>query len=273
MTWARYDEARRKELAMVRPLAILFILCLTGCALDPQTPSGAESAPGGSARDESAQTARGRVGSHGMVLMGTPSAAFLSHIPMFHAPHDVQAIVAVELSGATMPASFSDQLYTFLPETLSLDALRLGSLRTMRGTIYLGDFEDGGRPVARDVVATVSRVVHQHVLTAGSHAPELGYFVFGTRNEAFAAHRIAGAPGFDQLVRVSVSGADDAALASGILGEATGTPDEIAARLDANPVAPPVFLSTAGGARITVTPRNVLSCLVGPDFFQACAGS
>src|SRR5262245_19602458 len=66
----------------------------------------------------------GRVGSHGMVVAGTPAEAFLSHIPMFGQPHDVQAVVAgafSSLNGSTLPESFSEHLFTFVPDRMSLD--------------------------------------------------------------------------------------------------------------------------------------------------------
>src|SRR5262249_37788321 len=126
--------------------AALSLLALAGCSGEASDTSEAEGD----------QTADGRVGSHGMVLVGTPSGAYLSHVPLFPAPHDVQLLLSVKLDGGPLPATFSDRLYTFLPETLSLDALRLGRLGTMRGTVFAGSFEDGGRPIASHVTVTVT---------------------------------------------------------------------------------------------------------------------
>src|SRR3954471_528132 len=131
---------------MFRRAFLLTVLSLTGCAAETSDVP---------LHDESAQTAaHGRVGSHGMVLVGSPDAAFLSHVPMFHTPHDVQLLLSVHLDGVKLPSSFSDRLFTFLPETLSLDDLRLGALKKLRGTVFLGSFENGGTPVAKNVTAT-----------------------------------------------------------------------------------------------------------------------
>jgi hypothetical protein len=40
---------------------------------------------------------------HGMVLFGGKQAAYVSHLPMFHAPHDRQLILKVAL--ADLPRS------------------------------------------------------------------------------------------------------------------------------------------------------------------------
>src|SRR5439155_25097602 len=127
-------------LIMFRRILLLAVLVLTGCAAEMEQQPAAEA--------EAAQTAHGRVGSHGMVLVGAPGAAFLSHVPMFHAPHDVQLLLAVRLDGASLPSSFSDRLFTFLPDALSIDDLRLGALKKMRGTVFLVCFDDGGTAVA-----------------------------------------------------------------------------------------------------------------------------
>src|SRR5207249_2365436 len=148
-----------------------------------------------------------------------PGAAFLSHVPMFHAPHDVQLLLAVRLDGASLPSSFSDRLFTFLPEVLSLDDLRLGALRKIRGTVFLGSFENGGTPVAKNVVATVTSIVHQHLLDPHATASAPGWFVFGDAKTTFAAHRITTSPGFDQIVRVATTGLAPAELAKGALVE------------------------------------------------------
>src|SRR5262245_51746495 len=74
---------------------LALVLAGAGCAAETGTAAGPmEVAP---AASESAATASGRVGSHGMVLFGTRGRGYLSHIPMFQAPHDVQAIFEVEM--------------------------------------------------------------------------------------------------------------------------------------------------------------------------------
>jgi hypothetical protein len=192
---------------------------------------------------------------------------------MFRAPHDVQLVLhgafLQEDAGHALPPTFSDRLHTFVPEPLSLDALRTGALHEIEGRVFLGNFEDGGTPLGHDVRFRVDGVVHEHVLDAGAEPTELGYLLFGTRDETFAAHVLTGAPGFDEIVRVELGpGAPtDEELAHGAIARARGVPDGTAFRLGA--AAAPMTM-TAFDSSFEVSPRVTVSCLVGPGFFAPC---
>src|SRR6478609_3518761 len=95
------------------------IIVLGGCAADAT-----EATPGEADATQTSTIASGRVGSHGMVAFGTSREAYLSHIPMFAAPHDVQLVVRGSFAGESLPPTLSNTLYTFLPSRISLDALR-----------------------------------------------------------------------------------------------------------------------------------------------------
>jgi hypothetical protein len=165
------------------------IIVVAGCS--------AEASESASPAIESAQTANGRIGTHGMVAFGsTATDAYLSHIPMFHGPHDVQVVVHGSFVGTGLPRSLGDRQFTFLPKPLSLDALRLGSLREITGTLYLGNFEDGGRPIATNVRFRVSEVVHQHLLDES--APETDDDDVIEAGD-FTVHLIGGAPSYDEI--------------------------------------------------------------------------
>lgn len=170
------------------------VVVVTGCSAETSDPSSSGATP----TVESAQSTNGRVGTHGMVAFGAAASdAYLSHIPMFGNPmHDVQLVVRGSFVGAGIPRSLGDRQYTFLPKPLSLDALRLGSLREITGTLYLGNFEDGGRPIATNVRFRVSAVVHQHVLDAD--APETGDDDVIEAGD-FTVHLIGGAPSRDEI--------------------------------------------------------------------------
>jgi hypothetical protein len=206
-----------------------------------------------------------------MVIAGTPSTAFISHVPLFEQPHDVQMVAAgavTTLDGSPAPTSFTDQLFTFVPDVFSLDALRNGALRTLEGQIFMGSNEHGGRPVPGKFRFTVSRVIHQHVLDAHAPAqPALTYIVFGSRDGTFAVHKIAGSPSFDEVVHVTLGGDapsnDD--LSAGVEAQITGVADTTSARLGGSD-------ASAQGGSHTFTLKRVtsLSCLVSPDFFDPC---
>src|SRR5262249_14507522 len=118
-------------------VSLLFPLLPVGCAAE--IPTRSPDAPS----METEQTASGRVGSHGMIVTGTPGEAWISHVPMFRAPHDVQLVVAgsfaPEEGAAVLPASLDSKLFTFLPDPASLDALRTGMLHELRGTLFFGN--------------------------------------------------------------------------------------------------------------------------------------
>jgi hypothetical protein len=224
---------------------------------------------------EANQTTPGRKGAHGMVVAGTPSAAFLSHIPMFEQPHDVQLLVAgsfAPIGAAALPQSFSEEPFTFLPDKFSLDDFRLGKLTEISGTLFLGNFEQEGRPLQGRVRFTVARLLHQHVLDGAQVQNGLTYFVFGSPTQTFAAHRIAGAPGFDEVlhVRIEGPGAPSAqALAAGLEVQAAGASDLPEQRLGASPQ--PKTFKTAQGT-FEMKSVTALSCLEGPEFSAPCGG-
>jgi hypothetical protein len=170
------------------------IIVVAGCSAETPETSETDASP----TVESAQTGNGRVGTHGMVAFGKDANdAYLSHIPMFGNPmHDVQLVVHGKLVGAGLPRSLGDRQYTFLPKPVSLDALRLGTLRELTGTLFIGNFEDGGRPIASNVRFEVTDVVHQHVLDASADETDDDDVI-----EAgdFTVHLLGGAPSKDEI--------------------------------------------------------------------------
>lgn len=251
---------------------------LEHCAEAPHATSGSARHDTSCASNAVERPSLGRIGSHGMVVAGTPAEAFLSHIPMFGPPHDVQLVVAgafsaldgAPLSSPAFPASFNNRLFTFLPDRMSLDALRTGALDELRGTLFLGNFEAGGRPFRSRVRFVVTRVVHQHVLDASASQPEIGYVVFGSRARTFAVHYISGAPSFDEVLRVELDGdaPSDSELASGVDTRLANTEDAETRRLG---IATAPARARTRGHDFTIRALTTLSCLEGPDFTAPCA--
>jgi hypothetical protein len=205
----------------------------------------------------------GRLGLHGMVVLPGPGeSALLSHIPMFHPPHDIQALFQVRLPGGLPPGG----QYTLKPGTFALDDLLEGRLRTVPGTLYRGNFETGGEPL-REVVLTVERVVMGSALSEGAQiAPALEYLLIGTPERAFAVHRLSGPPGFDHQVEIDPGGTGltREALAQGVWVSFPGkanTPEERLAPGKANAV-------LKGGRTLSLQVLREISALQGPDFVQ-----
>ncbi|HEY8206593.1 MAG TPA: hypothetical protein VIG99_03860 [Myxococcaceae bacterium] len=202
-----------------------------------------------------APAAPARMGTHGMVLFGGGGApTYASHIPMFHAPHDLQLVLQISVRHPSWkaPASFSDQGYTLVPEKLDLTALSDGRMTAFKAAIFAGNFEAGGKELVKGADVKVEKVVLVKPLSADTPAaPALSYLWLPG---GFLLHAISAPPDFDQVLKVKGDSKDTAA----------GTPVPVKRpnngdhRLhDQEPVA-------VGAATVTV--ERELSFLVGPDF-------
>lgn len=169
---------------------------------------------GGHAHDEAT------LGVHGMVLVGR-GTLYLSHLPMFMAPHDFQVILEVSLDDDAMGrlrdsrASGPTGIYTFRPEEFHITELVSpepgGSARTrFGGDLVRGHFEKGGQEIAEGTTVTVVDIAYFRQLDFDSKEAELTYVLFGKGDELFLAHRVTAAPDFDQVVSVHVQGLPDA---------------------------------------------------------------
>ena len=154
---------------------------------------------------------------HGMLIVGEETV-YLSHLPMFHHPHDYQVILEVTFTnGDSDPqaAYVEDRrqtqtsVYTLEPEAFSLPGLvstdpQHPALESFRGTVYRGHFERGGRPILKDIVVSVTNVVHFRQFKPNEGLPrQLAYLFFGKGQELFMAHLIAERPpDFDQIMSV-----------------------------------------------------------------------
>ena len=156
-------------------------------------------------------------GEHGMLVVGT-DVVYLSHLPMFHAPHDYQLVFEAGLDDDVLAAYRRDSrrhpgtYYTLVPTARWVlpDTIREGARFPV--DLYRGHFERGGTPIRKNALVTVRRIVHFRRFDAG-HAPDPAqWFAFGRGREHFLAHRIEGAPDMDQVVQVSTASAEGASV-------------------------------------------------------------
>ena len=168
-------------------------------------------------------------GTHGMMLAGVETL-YLSHLPMFMAPHNFQVILEVALEGDAANrlrdsrARFgANRLYTFNPEAFSI--IELASVdaakparKSFKGDLFHGHFEKGGSLVAANVTVRVENVVHFETLGLDPAGPaDLEYLLFGKGKEMFLAHWITGPPDFDQVLSVNIRGGlSDADILQGV---------------------------------------------------------
>src|SRR5687768_16192639 len=76
-----------------------------------------------------------RPGVHGMVLFGKGQHVYLSHIPMFHRPHDLQLLLRARVTHGSWKQvpDFSRELFTFVPERMDLTEVANGQRKEFRG--------------------------------------------------------------------------------------------------------------------------------------------
>jgi hypothetical protein len=159
-------------------------------------------------------------GRHNMFAFGQETV-FLSHLPMFMAPHDAQLLleVALEKEGQSLAEIWSreradnpdERLYTMMPEKFALSSLYAADppeRGLFRATFFRGHLERGGEPIAAlsDVDVRVREIVYARRFGRRSRPDELTYLLVGRGSELFLAHVISAPPDFDQILSVELAG-------------------------------------------------------------------
>lgn len=159
-------------------------------------------------------------GRHNMAVIGREHL-FLSHLPMFMAPHDAQLLLeaAIEVDGRPAMERWTawraqhpePRFLTVFPEKFPLSTLYQPDppARTaFLGTFFAGHLERGAPPIPEltDVTVRLTRVVHARRFGSADKPDELTYVLFGRGEERYLAHVIRSAPDFDQLLAVRVGG-------------------------------------------------------------------
>jgi hypothetical protein len=148
-------------------------------------------------------------GMHGMALFGDSAHLYASHLPMFHAPHDYQVILEIDLEDAKRKAELNTAmqtnphtLWTIAPEKFNLTDLwhRKHRLKSFKADLFKGHFERGGTLRMQGVIIKVSSVIfHQHLRTAQSTSGTQHYDFLATNDGYFAYKRIQARPDFDHI--------------------------------------------------------------------------
>lgn len=197
------------RLTAILALLLLLLLPLPGSALHIQI--GDYPAPAD--KDEPAIPAppASHMGSHGMALFGGKDSLYASHLPMFHAPHDVQVIVRLHLQDAKKDGALRrqlakhPQLWTLDPEKFDLQRLQPGHsqpLTQFTANFVQGHFERGGKLRYAAQTVVIDQVLLYHLLTPGFKQADLGrYLVIGSGSEHFVVKHIDRRPDFD-IIRV-----------------------------------------------------------------------
>jgi hypothetical protein len=147
-------------------------------------------------------------GSHGMLVLGT-DVVYMSHLPMFHVPHNYQLIFEAALEADVLADYRRDSnahaglYYTLVPtgRWVLPDTIRDGASFT--ADLYRGHFERGGMPIRQGITVEVQRIVHFRRFDDGRKPDPAQWIAFGRGREQFLAHRIEAAPDMDQVVQLS----------------------------------------------------------------------
>ena len=156
--------------------------------------------------------------SHTMLIVGEQTV-FLSHLALFHPPHNYQVILEgtfAKPGSAPQADYFNDRkrtgtkTYTLEPEPFVLPRLADAEpLRSFKANVYRGQFEllDPRRKesarIAEKVDVNVTKVIHFRKFDLAAAKPsQLEYLLFGKGAELFLAHLITSPPDFDQVLPV-----------------------------------------------------------------------
>lgn len=144
---------------------------------------------------------------HGMLIVGE-NKIYLSHLPMFHNPHDYQVIFEAEFGNEAkqiylaQKGSSSETVYTLVPESFVLPEM-IANPKAFHAKIYKGHFERGGKLIADHVIVQIKKLVFAKKFKPMQPKPSEGtYILFGNEQEQFLAHEITSAPDFDQILSV-----------------------------------------------------------------------
>lgn len=147
---------------------------------------------------------------HGMFLFGTQKV-YLSHLPMFHTPHDYQVLLEVEIPESVkqkylslVEENPSNTIFTIVPESFVLPDL-VQNKKSFMAKIFIGHFERGGKAVTSMVKFNIKEVIFFKKFDPQLiHPKESQYILIGNTKEQFLIHDIYTKPDFDQILHVKV---------------------------------------------------------------------
>lgn len=148
---------------------------------------------------------------HGMLLFGKEKT-YLSHLPMFHSPHDYQVIFEVDL-GKVASEHYDryrkdhpdEVLFTVAPDAFELPEM-IANPKPFYATLYQGHFERGGKRITRLVQLNITKVIYSKKLDPNAEKPATPLFMLvGTPAESFLVHLITARPDYDQVIDISKS--------------------------------------------------------------------
>jgi hypothetical protein len=206
------ERKNMKNFKNFRILAFLVLVCLCAASALGQSHDHPHTEPNGG-KDTDAY------GFHGMVLFGSQST-YAYHLPMFHAPHNYQALFSVALEPKSPGGSAYKKLvkdhpagiYTIAPKDLfDLEEMIDGKIEKFKADVYQGHFEkEGAVKLGEATVYVHNKIFSKDISNPGVSGPrwiEQKYLVFGTQyksfSELYAMHVVTSSPSYDAIFKVS----------------------------------------------------------------------
>lgn len=152
-------------------------------------------------------------GVHGMVLFGNSESMYVSHLPMFHAPHDYQVVLQVHCQDAKLDKEIKARLeqkitlWTIEPEQFEITRLAQDSdtpLKEFKANFVLGHFEQGGKTEYNNVPVTVEKTLIFRQLSAEARNTDSARYVqIGSGRHRFLLKEIDSRPDFDHVLAIT----------------------------------------------------------------------
>ena len=146
---------------------------------------------------------------HGMLLFGK-NPIYLSHLPMFHSPHDYQVILKISLAPIEKDSNLdtflqeyqnSKNYFTVVPERMDLTKVIDGSKKQFSVTLFEGHFERGGRSIGK-AIAVIEKIIFAMKLSP--HMPKQNRYLFlGEKDDFYVIHLIESQPSYDAVYAVA----------------------------------------------------------------------
>ncbi|MFZ6676644.1 hypothetical protein [Undibacterium sp. Tian12W] len=153
-------------------------------------------------------------GVHGMLLFGNSEGMYVSHLPMFHAPHDYQVVLQIHCLDQKLDAAIKARLeqklvlWTMEPEQFEIARLAADSklpLKQFKTNIVLGHFEQGGKTEYKDVAVVVEKtLIFRQLSPQMRNNNQAVYHQIGNGTQRFLLKKIDSRPDFDHVIAISV---------------------------------------------------------------------
>ncbi len=144
-------------------------------------------------------------GFHGMLFFGSKDTFYISHLPMFHKPHNYQAILEVRLkpeAKAKYLAKLQEKggYFTFAPAGEFVLPQMVVGKEGFGGSLVQGHFERGGTELLETDLEIVRTVFYKQINDGDKKPEKERYVIFGKDGEYFMAHEVFQRPNVDEII-------------------------------------------------------------------------